>query len=315
VEPSADAKTRLTRIQVWLESLTKNGRIHQLADDFTSEEAESALRVIDRIIRNEDPPERTDARSVVAHLDPIYGHWGQVPIPRDEIPIWEKFFFTPDRALQWTQATLTVEDVPQWHEWESPEKIIAWKTTGIHPHECKAWERSGVEVERAKQWSHSFVGLPIAQSAEWLNAFPDTPVQEVNFLMQTYDSMEEARSWVVQGIPVTQSWQWREKNYAPHQAASMMRRNIAVFDAPYRMPHLVLPGRSWRKVVRLANKNNWELRRVQKGWAEEEHVATFYRSGQQVNFRFRGKAFTEAWGTMDQRSQYILAPSLNLLLQ
>jgi hypothetical protein len=288
-----DAQEKLRRLQVWLDELTGNVRRVRPAHGLSPEEALAALRVVERIINGVAPLESSAAGSVVAHLDPLYGEWAKAPIRRDEISLWEKYGFSPDRALEWMASDLTIEDVPRWHDWGAPQLIARWKDTGISPAECRIWEVHGIDPARAQRWNQWTVGYNIYESAEWLAAFPDMAVPEVNLLMSAHETIADAQRWTSRNIPAVQAHVWRKKGYTPTQASAFVEEGLSAGELPYLKPDHLIPGRQWKKLSAAAAQNGWQLLSFETGWTERERVALFCRGDRELRFRFQGKRFLE----------------------
>lgn len=312
-EKKPDPMEQLQRLQSWLSGLHRDSHSSRTLNHLTPQEADAALLVAESIIRAEPPKSRSIATTVIAHLDPTYGEWGKVPVGREEIPLWEKFRFSPDRAFQWIEADLSLEDVPNWHEWDSPKSVVRWKETKIPPRECVLWQSFGIDPTLAEKWHKASIGYPIKEASIWLKAFPDLNVRNTHVLMLTFENVSDAAPWVNLGIPAVQTQTWKMKNYTPGQALIKISHNVSAFDAPYILPHLALPGRQWKKICGVATGLGWELLSVDQGWDNEEKVTIFRRGNKKACLRLQNRRFVEGWENTHSRYRNFSTLTKNVL--
>lgn len=306
-ETSADKLTRLIR---WLDSTTKAALHHQPMLPLEEKQKEAIFYTAQQIINGETEEVGSPSKDVVFSLDPQVGEWGRVPVRRQEIPSWERYGFSPQKFLEWRQAGLTIEDAPHWHLWEDPLRVTEWKKTNIPPSECAIWDKYGASPDVAKKWDQMYVGYPLDEVAKWLTTFPNAPMQQIQELIHKNFSLEEARDWVRQDIPLADILIWKTKKHSIYHAKHLHSQGVAPQQAAFQQPEKIIKGFTWWRVSKELQKNNWSVISVSPGWAPKETTIKIQQGDKTATLRFKGRRFIEGWG-----DQYYPASNLKLFIK
>lgn len=191
-------------------------------------ELENTLRVINTLSGVPEHKELSESGNVVWALDPSNAPWAAAGVPASDRLTWEAFNQPPVAAGEWHRL-------------------------GVAPGMASLLATNKVTPALYKQWVE-FYDIDTTQPPESQHAFF---TEVMTFLAENTTTPPQSKTWLSVGVPLRDIPGWKLHGQTPAGAKKKL-------DAGVTLASLVgqespVPGTSYAKVVKLADRHGWTI--------------------------------------------------------